>query len=161
MSELDQELLLTVLAAQRRHLLSAFEGLDEEQLRGSALPSGWTPLALVHHLTVDVEMWWFGAVIDGDATVRAEIEAADGWHPPDVRSSTIFQRYAEASARSDAIVRRRGLAAAPVWWPDDHPRHLDTVAEVVLHVIAETAAHAGHADAAAELIDGRQWLVLD
>ncbi|WP_212755337.1 DUF664 domain-containing protein [Flexivirga aerilata] len=161
MSELDQELLLASLAAQRRHVLSAFHGLDEDQLHRSVLPSGWTPLALVHHLTIDVEMWWFGAVVDGDAAVRAEIEAADGWRPPDVPSAEIFQRYAAACSRSDQIVRARGLAADLAWWPDDQPRHLDNVPGVVLHVIAETAAHAGHADAAAELLDGRQWLVLD
>jgi hypothetical protein len=31
---------------------------------------------------------------------------------------------------------------------------------VMLHVLKETAAHAGHLDAAAELLDGRQWIVL-
>jgi hypothetical protein len=30
----------------------------------------------------------------------------------------------------------------------------------VLHVITETATHAGHLDAARELIDGRMWLVV-
>jgi hypothetical protein len=30
----------------------------------------------------------------------------------------------------------------------------------MLHVITETAVHAGHLDAVRELIDGRQWLVL-
>jgi hypothetical protein len=32
---------------------------------------------------------------------------------------------------------------------------------IMLHVIKETACHAGHLDAARELIDGRQWIVLD
>ncbi len=31
---------------------------------------------------------------------------------------------------------------------------------VLLHLITETACHAGHLDAARELIDGRQWVVL-
>jgi hypothetical protein len=30
----------------------------------------------------------------------------------------------------------------------------------MLHVVTETACHAGHLDAARELIDGRRWLVL-
>jgi hypothetical protein len=34
------------------------------------------------------------------------------------------------------------------------------VREVVLHVITETACHAGHLDTARELIDGRLWMVL-
>ncbi len=36
-----------------------------------------------------------------------------------------------------------------------------TVRHVVLHVITETAVHAGHLDAARELLDGSQWIVLD
>jgi hypothetical protein len=37
---------------------------------------------------------------------------------------------------------------------------LDNLGDVLMHVIGETATHAGHLDAARELIDGRQWLVL-
>ena len=47
------------------------------------------------------------------------------------------------------------------WWPDFFknfpPRPLR---KTILHVITETATHAGHLDAARELIDGGQWLVL-
>jgi hypothetical protein len=35
-----------------------------------------------------------------------------------------------------------------------------TLAGIMLHVITETAVHAGHLDAVRELIDGRQWIVL-
>jgi Protein of unknown function (DUF664) len=49
----------------------------------------------------------------------------------------------------------------PTWWPDFFanlpPRPLR---RTILHAIAETATHAGHLDAARELIDGGQWLVL-
>jgi hypothetical protein len=37
---------------------------------------------------------------------------------------------------------------------------IDTLRDLMLHVIAETACHAGHLDAVRELIDGRAWLVL-
>jgi len=37
---------------------------------------------------------------------------------------------------------------------------MDDLREILLHVITETACHAGHLDAARELIDGKQWLVL-
>jgi hypothetical protein len=49
----------------------------------------------------------------------------------------------------------------PKWWPDffrDFPPR--PLRRTILHVITETAAHAGHMDAARELIDGGQWLVL-
>jgi Protein of unknown function (DUF664) len=37
---------------------------------------------------------------------------------------------------------------------------LHDLREILLHVIAETGCHGGHLDAARELIDGRQWIVL-
>jgi hypothetical protein len=37
---------------------------------------------------------------------------------------------------------------------------MDTTGEVILHVVVETATHAGHLDAVRELVDGRQWMVL-
>jgi hypothetical protein len=32
---------------------------------------------------------------------------------------------------------------------------------VLLHVLTETSIHAGHLDAVRELIDGRQWVVVE
>jgi Protein of unknown function (DUF664) len=54
------------------------------------------------------------------------------------------------------------LDNAPAWWPEDlfGSWRLNDLREILLHVIAETATHAGHLDAARELIDGRQWIVL-
>ena len=37
---------------------------------------------------------------------------------------------------------------------------LENLREIILHVLTETAVHAGHLDATRELIDGRTWLVL-
>ena len=52
--------------------------------------------------------------------------------------------------------------AAPSRWPEDlfGGWRLHSVREIILHVMTETAGHAGHLDAVRELIDGRQWLVL-
>lgn len=51
------------------------------------------------------------------------------------------------------------LGAAPAWWPADMfgPWRLDSVFAVLHHVTVETATHAGHLDAARELLDGRTW----
>jgi hypothetical protein len=55
----------------------------------------------------------------------------------------------------------RSLDAVPAWWPDFFGTwRLDSIREIVLHVVAETATHAGHLDAARELIDGKLHLVL-
>ena len=63
---------------------------------------------------------------------------------------------------SDAIVAETPLDAAPAWWPDFFGEfRMDSLREVLMHVITETATHAGHLDAVRELIDGRTWLVID
>ncbi|MFD0511365.1 DUF664 domain-containing protein [Streptomyces aureus] len=58
--------------------------------------------------------------------------------------------------------RRHARGRALAWWPHHlfGPPHLHSHRDVLLHVITETACHAGHLDAARELIDGRRWLVL-
>lgn len=123
------------------------------------------PLGLVHHLTVDVELFWFGAVVAGDVTAIAELDriADDGWKVPDgATADDVFAGYRRQCARSDDVVAAADLDAPPTWWPTDlfGDAHVDDVREVLVHVIAETACHAGHLDAAREIADGRQWMVL-
>jgi Protein of unknown function (DUF664) len=47
----ERDVLLATLAAQRAHVLSTLDGLSDEALRRAVLPSGWTCLGLVRHLT--------------------------------------------------------------------------------------------------------------
>ena len=54
------------------------------------------------------------------------------------------------------------LEDAPNHWPDHFGSwRLPDLRAIILHVITETACHAGHLDAARELIDGNTWLILD
>ena len=62
-----RSLLLDALDAQRRHVLAAVEGLTDAQLRTAALPSGWSPIGLVRHLTLGGERYWFETVVGGGA----------------------------------------------------------------------------------------------
>lgn len=159
----DTELLIAHLGAQRRHVLGILEGLDDDALRRPVLPSGWSPLTMVSHLTLDDERFWFAGVVGADADVVASVLADDGWSvPDDVPARDVLEAYRVQARRSDEILRGVDLDASPAWWPEDlfGDWRLDTVGEVVLHVLVETAAHAGHLDAARELIDGRQWRVL-
>lgn len=63
---------------------------------------------------------------------------------------------------ADEVIAVTAADAPLAWWPHDlfGEPHLHTLRDVLLHVITETACHAGHLDAARELIDGRRWLVL-
>ena len=78
-----------------------------------------------------------------------------------VAATAVLGRYRDEIAKANAIIAATPLDAMPKWWPDFFgnfpPRPLR---KTILHVITETAAHAGHLDAARELIDGGQWLVL-
>ncbi len=62
----EREALLEWLSDQRAHVLGVLKGLSEEDLRRPVLPSGWTCLALVRHLAVDDERFWFRAVAAGE-----------------------------------------------------------------------------------------------
>src|ERR1700733_14143388 len=62
----ESEMLVACLESQRRHILGDLEGLDEEALRRPVLPSGWTCLGLLGHLTNDVERFWLRCVVAGE-----------------------------------------------------------------------------------------------
>lgn len=160
----ERQALLKYLTGQREHILGDLEGLDVDDLRRPVLPSHWTCLGLVNHLSLDVERFWFQAVIAAEqAAVEDVLSSSDNaWSVGiEVSAEAVLQGYRRNIERADAIIANASLDAEPAWWPDFFGSwRLDSVREIVLHVITETAAHAGHLDAARELIDGKQRLVL-
>jgi uncharacterized damage-inducible protein DinB len=156
--------LLATLDAQRRHVQGIVADLPEEDLRRSVLPSNWTILGLVNHLALDVERFWFRAVIGGQRAAIDEVAAsASAWQVgPDVPAHQVLDNYRQQIELANAVITTTAEDAAPAWWPCElfGGWRLQTHREVLLHVITETACHAGHLDAARELIDRRQWLVL-
>ncbi len=161
----ESALLISALDSVRRHVLGILDGLDEEQLRRPVLPSGWSCLTLVNHLAMDDERFWFRGTVAAEPEVIADVaNGVSGWElPPEVSSVEVFERYRVEAQRTDEIIEATPLDAAPAWWPDDlfGGFRMDNLREVIAHVLIETATHAGHLDAARELIDGRTWLVLD
>ncbi len=159
----EREMLVAYLNSQRNHVLGNLEGLSEEDLKRPVLPSGWTCLGLVQHLAIDVERFWFQAVTAGEPDIVQEMSGeGNAWQvAPDVQAHDIFSLYRQEIERSNAIIAATPLDAAPAWWPDFFGNfRLDNLRDTILHVMVETACHAGHADAARELIDGKQWMVL-
>jgi hypothetical protein len=161
----SKEALLSWLDGQREHVLGILEGLSEEELRRAVLPSGWSSLGLVKHLAESVEHYWFQCIIGGASLsyfADHNLDDNGDWRvSPGETSDEILGLYREAIARSNEIIRATALDAAPKqrdgWWGDWDVPDLQFV---LLHVIVETACHAGHLDAVRELIDGRQWSVL-
>jgi len=157
----EKELLLDTLRGQRDHVLGILDGLSEDDLRRPVLPSGWSCLALVHHLAVDVERFWFRAVLAGE---QVELHSGDGgWRAADgMAADAVLELYRQEAERADAVVGEHALDDGPAWWPLEIFPVLPVrdLRRVLLSVITETATHAGHLDAVRELMDGRTWLVL-
>jgi hypothetical protein len=129
------------------------------------LPSGWTCLGLVQHLCIDVEQFWFRRVFAG-ASIEPDGSGDDPAAPWVVSAGTapdaVFDRYRREIALANSVIAAPSLDDAPSWWPGDlfGDWRLADLRAIMLHVITETACHAGHLDGARELIDGRTWLTL-
>jgi hypothetical protein len=155
--------LLDFLDAQRDAVLAIVAGLDEEAWHRSIVPSGWTPAGLVDHLG-GAEWHWFQGVVAG-----AEPEPPPGEEdlPPydptaafvsDLPSAEIIAFYHDQCAQSDAVLAVTPLSAPPRGKHGDPDNEPPDVRWVVLHMIEETARHAGHLDIARELLDGQTRL---
>src|SRR5258708_18413862 len=96
--------LLEALTDQGQHVLGILEGLAEEDLRRPVLPSGWTCLGLVHHLALDVERFWFRAVMAGEPMETGD-DAEDAWQGgPDVPPDAVLDLYCREVEPADAII---------------------------------------------------------
>lgn len=151
------------LAGQRRHVLGILEGLADEPLRRPVLPSGWSCLGMVRHLAF-TERYWFRCVVGGEPFALLPPAGAEWQVDPEETAETVLAQYREEIDRCDAVIAATGLDQPPrqpdpVWveWRTDFP----DLRSILLHMVVETATHAGHLDTVRELIDGRQWLVLD
>jgi hypothetical protein len=89
-------------------------------------------------------------------------EGAEAWQVgADTPAESVLGLYRQEIGRANEIIAATPLDTPPARWPEEWSSwRLADLREVLLHVITETACHAGHLDAARELIDGRQWMVL-
>ena len=155
------ELLLRYLQRERDNLIGTLDGLSDYDVRRPMTPSGTNLLGMVKHVA-SVETGYLGLCVGrpfpealawGNDTSYEE--GADMWATADESREWIEDLYRRAWAHGDESVRTLGLdAPAKVpWWPEE--RKETTVAYVLVHLLAETAHHAGHADIIREAIDGR------
>jgi hypothetical protein len=163
--EADRASLVDWLDGQRAHVLGILEGLDDAQLRRAMLPSGWSFLAMVQHLALDVEHYWFSCIVGGESLdfYGSDDDKKDSWVLADgVDAQGVLESYRREIAHANRIIASTPLDQAPAqrdaWWGD---WEVPDLRYLLLHVIAETACHAGHLDAARELVDGRRWMSQD
>lgn len=147
----------------REDLLWKLEGVTEYGARRPLTPTGTNLLGLVKHVA-SVEAGYLGEVFGRPfpeplpwLDERAEPNA-DMWATADEPRDEIVDLYRRVWTHSDATVAELPLDAVGrvPWWPDD--RREVTLHRVLVHVIAETNRHAGHADIVRELADGQVGL---
>ncbi len=149
----ERETLIAFLDSYRETVLVKLDGLDREQLSRRVLPSRTTLLGLVKHLII-VEDWWFGCVLAGGPEPAEDPDDPDAeWLISEADDpQQVVADYRGAWARSNEIAR--GVATLEAHGPGPH-RPEKTARWILVHMVDETARHAGHADIIRELIDGR------
>ncbi|HEY2673205.1 MAG TPA: DinB family protein [Rugosimonospora sp.] len=147
------------LTRARDALLWKMDGLSEYDIRRPLVPTGTNLLGLVKHVAT-VAAGYFGECfgrpfaepmpwLDDDAERNADM-----WATADESREQIVGLYHRVWVHADATIDAVALDATGEvpWWPPE--RREPTMHRVLIHMIAETERHAGHADIVRELIDG-------
>lgn len=154
------------LQAARDALLWKLDGLGEYDVRRPMTPTGTNLLGLVKHLA-SVELGYFGDTFgrpSDEPMPWFEPDAepnADMWATAEESREHIVEFYRRAWAHADATIDALPLDAVGQvpWWPEE--RREVTLHRILVHMIAETHRHAGHADIVRELVDGTAGLRRD
>jgi uncharacterized damage-inducible protein DinB len=147
------------LTRARDALLWKLDGLSEYDVRRPLVPTGTNLLGLVKHVA-GVAAGYFGECfgrpfpeplpwLDDDAEPNADM-----WATAEESREQIVALYRRVWVHADATIDALPLDATgevPWWAPE---RRTPTLHLILVHMIAETDRHAGHADIVRELIDG-------
>jgi len=164
MSEVDPKAdLHRYLRVAREALLWKLEGVSEYDIRRPMVPTGTNLLGLVKHVA-SVEAGYlgdtFGRPSDESLPWLADDAEpnADMWPTEEESREQIVDLYRRVWAHSDATIDSLALDATGrvPWWPEEHSTV--TLHRILVHMIAETDRHAGHADIVRELIHGAAGL---
>ncbi len=151
--------LLRALTAGREALLWKLDGLSERDVRWPVVPTGTNLLGLVKHLA-SVEAGYLGDVFGRPSPEHLPWFAddaepnADMWATADESRASVLALWERVRAHSEATVAALPLDAPGLvpWWAPD--KRQVTLHQVLVHLVAETHRHAGHADLVRELLDG-------
>lgn len=154
----EKTTLLRYLREQRAGLLGKLDGLGEYDARRPLTPTGTNLAGLVKHVA-SVQLDYLGVVFDRPSVRSlpwladdAEPEA-DLWVPADQTLAEVRELHAFSAAHADATVGALPLDATGrvPWWSERSATV--TLHQVLVHLVAETARHAGHADILREQLD--------
>ena len=161
----ERDDLLESLTAHRKFLLRTVQGLTDDQARQRTTVSELTLGGLIKHVA-RMEQRWGDFVVGGPATMAMNessyAEHADSFvlHEDETLADTVAG-YEKIAQRTDDLVRTlpdldaaHPLPEAP-WF---QPGAVRSARRVFIHIVAETAQHAGHADILREAIDGQKTM---
>jgi uncharacterized damage-inducible protein DinB len=157
--------LLATLQERREFLLATIEGMDAEQAGSRSTVSELCLGGLLKHVA-DTEAAWTAFIVGGAPAMDAEA-AGQGDRDESFRMmpgdtvDSVLEHYRAVAEHTDEVVRTvadldasHALPNAP-WFP---PGTSWSARRVVLHLVGETAQHAGHADILREAIDGAKTM---
>ncbi len=154
-----KDVLRSYLQQARDALLWKLEGLAEYDIRRPLVPTGTNLLGLVKHVA-SVEAGYLGDIFDRPSPEslpwfeEGAEDNADMWATADESRASIIELYRRVWVHSDQTIAALTLDAPGLvpWWSEER-KHV-TLQTILVHLIAETNRHAGHADIVRELIDG-------
>ncbi|MBU3863697.1 DinB family protein [Streptomyces sp. 4503] len=173
--------LLAELAAARSALTTTVRGLGDEQAGERPTASALCLGGLIKHVAA-IEEGWLRFVLEGPSALRYDLPDGVTWADlaagtaqeipqwaidnqnnfqmlPGETLAGILQRYEQVAARSEEIITTVPDLSAAHPLPEapwNEPGAAHSVRRVLMHVIAETAQHAGHADIIRESLDGQK-----
>lgn len=161
MSDAQKEQLHRYLKNAREAVVWKVEGLSDYDVRRPLTPTGTNLLGLVKHLATG-EAWYLGRTFGRPFEPHLpwwdddQPEDGDLWATASESRDYILDTYRAACAHADETIRELDLDASghvPWWSQPDVTLH-----GVMVHVLAETSRHAGHADILREQLDGSAGL---
>lgn len=161
-----KDTLVRYLQQAREAVLWKLDGLSEYDARRPLTPTGTNVLGPVQHLA-GVELGYLGDTFGrphGEVLAWAGDDADhhdDLWVLPGTSREDVvglYRRSWEHGARTIAELDLDDTGEVP-WWPAE--RRVVTLHQVLVHLLVETARHAGHVDVVRELVDGTAGMRAD
>ena len=154
-----KDTLIRYLQADRDAIVWKLEGLSEYDARRPLTATGTNLLGLVKHLA-SIELGYFGDTFDRPSGIELpwhsdEADPNDDLYlTADETREWVLDLYRTAWAHAAVTFEERELDSEGrvPWWPDE--RNPVTLHQIIVHMVEETARHAGHADIVRETIDG-------
>jgi uncharacterized damage-inducible protein DinB len=149
----ERELLDQYLDWYRAAIVRKLDGASDETVRASIVSSKTTLLGIVKHLAW-VEIWWFQIIFAGRDVEDPGADDPDfDWViEPGETTEGIIQFYKDACEESRVIVE--GAESLDALSARTRRGENHNLRRIMIHMIEETARHAGHADILREIIDG-------